>query len=328
MTFHERVDAVTRLRFTSRQAQFLVTVALHSGYCLRRQYEALAGIRYGKNVRAFLDGLVTRGIAERFTARADRGHVYHVHSRALYRLIGEPESRNRRSVSAAYIARKLMLLDVVIARPDVRWFATDEEKVDLFVNTFGVPHAALPRRTPGASAGDAEAARYFVHNLPIFVPADGQTAHFVYLATDGNPDPFSAFLREHAPLVRSLATWTVVVAGVAHGPELQVAFNRFVDSLSLTLPAAHDELRWYFERRCLVERGDLAQVSVFDLRRYRDVRQRLNSPMHDALYADWLKTGGLAAATPPSPAGESTGSLRIEPLPFAYEQFGSLPGVA
>lgn len=73
-TFQERVDAVEAFAVTTRQASFLTLVALHSGYRLRRQYAAFAGVRYGKNVRDFLDSLVTRQPATRFTIRADRGH--------------------------------------------------------------------------------------------------------------------------------------------------------------------------------------------------------------------------------------------------------------
>jgi hypothetical protein len=50
MTLDERAEATAVFGFTPRQARFLVTVALHSGFCLRRQYEAFAGIQYGKNV--------------------------------------------------------------------------------------------------------------------------------------------------------------------------------------------------------------------------------------------------------------------------------------
>ena len=96
MTFDERVEAVESLGFTARQATFLAIVALHSGYCLRRQYAAFAGVSYGKNVRDFLDALVARQLATRFTIRADRGHLYHLHSRALYRVLRQEHSRNRR----------------------------------------------------------------------------------------------------------------------------------------------------------------------------------------------------------------------------------------
>ena len=38
MTFDARVGGVKAFGFTDRQAAFLTTVALHSGYCVRRQY--------------------------------------------------------------------------------------------------------------------------------------------------------------------------------------------------------------------------------------------------------------------------------------------------
>jgi len=315
MTFEERVQAVGALGFTERQARFLVTVALHSGYCLRRQYETFAGIRYGKNVRAFLDGLVERGLADRSVVRADRGHVYHLQGRAVYRAIGEDENRNRRPVSAAQMARKVMLLDIVIGRPDVTWFATEHDKLDLFVNRFGVP-AHVPT------------VRHVMHKLPIFLKEDGSVPHFVYLATDGSTAAFGGFLRDHAMLLRCLPTWVVVAVGLTHWSDLQTAFKHFTQSLLTTLPAAQNDLRWYFERRRLVDRGDLAQVSVWDLRRYRELRQRFDSAVHETQYAEWLTTGRLGGDTPGSPTGDSIGSLLTEVLPFAYEQFGSLPGVA
>ena len=86
MTFDERVRALEPLRLTERQARFVVTVALHSGYCLRRQYMAFAGLRYGRVVRHFLDHLVTRQLAVRERCRADRGYLYHLQARAIYRL--------------------------------------------------------------------------------------------------------------------------------------------------------------------------------------------------------------------------------------------------
>ena len=48
MTFYERVNAVAEKGFTERQAGFLVTVMLHSGVCVRRQYCAYARISHGQ----------------------------------------------------------------------------------------------------------------------------------------------------------------------------------------------------------------------------------------------------------------------------------------
>ncbi len=53
MTEAERIDAVARLGFTPRQAGFLVTVAMHAGVCLSRQYATYSGVVWGQLVREF-----------------------------------------------------------------------------------------------------------------------------------------------------------------------------------------------------------------------------------------------------------------------------------
>jgi hypothetical protein len=47
MNFDERVQAVAKFGFTERQARFLVTVMLHAGVCVPRQYARFAGTAYG-----------------------------------------------------------------------------------------------------------------------------------------------------------------------------------------------------------------------------------------------------------------------------------------
>lgn len=63
MTAEARVKAVVKFGFTERQARFLVTVMLHSGVCLLRQYTAFAGIVHGQKTRKFFAKLVRRGYA-------------------------------------------------------------------------------------------------------------------------------------------------------------------------------------------------------------------------------------------------------------------------
>ena len=331
MTADQRVTALEGLGFTTRQSRFLAAVALNSGYCLRRQYEAFAGIQYGKNVRQFLDGLVERRLADRFTGRADRGHVYHLHARALYRALGDEDNRNRRKGSAAHIARKLMLLDYVLSRPDVEWFATEAEKVHLFVQRFGVPPEALPRRMVRPSdEATAAHARFFLHKLPIYVSGEPPVVHFVYLATEAGGEGLMGFLDDHASLLHRLRGWTVVVIGVKHSAGFDACRSAF-DAYVKRDPERERiaDLAWYFAKRRIVEQGDLSQISVQDIGRLRALRQALATPRHEGLYASWLATGNLEVES--AVDGSSTtpsGRLVVEPLPFAYEQFGSLPGVA
>lgn len=329
MTPDERVAAVGALGFTSRQARFLVTVALHGGYCVRRQYDAFAGIQYGKSVRDFLDGLVTRNLATRFVGRADRGHVYHLQARGLYRAIGEEDNRNRRPVSPAQIARKLMVLDYVLSRQDLTWYATERDKVDLFARQFGLALDALPRRIfEGATDTGASISRYFVHKLPIGVPADPRIPHFVYLSTDGSAAALHSFLRDHAALFAAVRRWVLVATGPTAWPGLKPAFDAFLAQPGTTRGIALHDLRWFFARRKTIDRGGIAQVPVHELRRFRELRTRLSGPREEAAYASWLTSGVVPEPETPSPSTASDGALVTSVLPFSYEQFGSLPGVA
>ncbi len=213
MTWEERLAALAPLGLTPRQTRFLALVLLHSGYCVRRQYLAYAGVRYGKNVREFLDGLVHRRLALRLVFRADRGHVYHLYARAVYRAVGQEENRNRRVASPALIARRLMLLDFALGEPDVEWAATEDDKVSLFTTRFRVPVASLPQHRFDAAAQDGQPTlRYFLHKLPIFVASNADVPHFVYLAADGSLPAFERFLRDHRLLFAQLPQWVVVSA--------------------------------------------------------------------------------------------------------------------
>ena len=62
VTFAERVHAVAKKGFTERQAGFLVTVMLHSGVCVRRQYCVYARIVRGQKVHDFFASLVAKNV--------------------------------------------------------------------------------------------------------------------------------------------------------------------------------------------------------------------------------------------------------------------------
>ena len=70
MTFAERVHAVAKKGFTERQAGFLVTVMLHSGVCVRRQYCVYARIAHGQKDHDFFASLVAKKLATSYTRGA------------------------------------------------------------------------------------------------------------------------------------------------------------------------------------------------------------------------------------------------------------------
>ena len=87
--------------FTERQARFLVTVIVHGGVCLGRQYCASSGIARGKVMHDFFEKLVGLDFATSYPARPRSTHLYHVHGKALYAAIDEANSRFRRPTPLA-----------------------------------------------------------------------------------------------------------------------------------------------------------------------------------------------------------------------------------
>jgi hypothetical protein len=329
MTMEERVKAVEALGLSLRQAQYLVTVALHSEYCLRRQYTAFTGTKTGKNVQRFLEGLVARQLACRTTYRLDRGYVYHLHAWSLYHAVGHPNDRNRLQMSAAAIARRLMLLDIVLSSPAVTWIATEAEKVALFTTRFQVPIHALPRRTLLPEAQTTQASRYFRDKLPIGLEADSSTVRFVYLATDASADSFERFLRDHARLLNALPAWTVVIA---HPPRLTppaswtTTFERFVSGVGVLDGIDVGGLERHFRVRRAVERLNFAAVELNDLQTYRDKARLFDTPAIESLFARWLSSG-QGRLDPASLQAQTCGRLVIQPLVHRYEQFGAYAGL-
>ncbi len=115
MQFEDRVRGVAQFDFTERQARFLVTVMLHSGVCLPRQYAAFAGIVEGQKTRRFFAKLIRLRYASAYPCRHNRARIYQVHNKALYRAIGETDSSHRRPLSPARVVERLMLIDALLA---------------------------------------------------------------------------------------------------------------------------------------------------------------------------------------------------------------------
>lgn len=227
MNFDERVQTVTKLGFTDRQVRFLVTVMLHAGVCVPRQYARFAGTAYGHNVTKFFDRLIERGYATASDCLHNRAALYHVHHQALYRAIGQPQSRYRRPISARQAIDRLRLLDGVISNPELVWLATKEDKVAF----FNLMAPSLPsERLPHITAGKPSPSRLhlFPDGLPIGVGSNGRVV-FLFLVTSPFDADLRRFLQRHAELLRALPGWTLQllflrsVCGVTNGAAFSAA---------------------------------------------------------------------------------------------------------
>jgi hypothetical protein len=201
MTLNQRAEAVSKFGFTTRQARFLVTVMLHGGVCVPRQYACFVGTAYGQNVNEFFDKLVMMRFAVRCRCVHNRAAVYQVRHAALYRAIGEPHSRNRKPVPAARVVSRLMLLDAVTSHPEMTWLATRSDKVAYFSAANGCDRSRWPQRTVSGKI------RYFPELLPIGVSPAGQIV-LVFLADTSPTDGLKTFLQRHSGLLGGLPMWT------------------------------------------------------------------------------------------------------------------------
>src|SRR5712692_5319465 len=209
MTWDERRKAICEFGFTERQAGFLVTVMLHSGVCVPRQYASFAGTAYGHKVTRFFEKLVQRDFAAVCDCLHNRAALYHVKHHALYRAIDQPHSRYRRPVAARQVQDRLMRLDAIVLHPELLWLGTEEEKEAFFgLMAPSLPHERLPHITVGT--GSSQRVQFFPEDQPIAVTSTGRVV-FTYVVSAGYLEEFRAFVQRHADLLRALAGWKLKV---------------------------------------------------------------------------------------------------------------------
>ena len=328
MTTEHRVQAVVASGFPARHAPFLVDVLLHAGVCVPRQYCARVGVRRGKDQHRFFARLEARGVATRYVTHR-RGVIYHVHHKALYRAIGEPESRFRKPVALARAIERLIVLDGVLAAPDLHWLATAAEKTAYFTQTTGLAADALPRLRFGTDASTV--VRAFPDRLPIGVCFDGRTHCLLYGITQEAPLDFRAFLHRHHALLRALPAWEI---RLLVPPHLATSAGRYEAAAreELQRPLRLDaiwELHTYFAERQRVEQGQAPVDPVAFAR----AREQFRAPRFFALYRSWQAQGDTVLDAQASSVLADTvergrGRVTSQVMPHKYLHLATLVGTA
>lgn len=334
MTFDARVQAVRGKGFTERQARFLVTVMLHAGVCMVRQYCAFARIAHGQKTHDFFTSLVERRIARAYACAHKRARIFHVHHRALYEAIGEPHSRFRKPTPIGPAIHRLMLLDAVLASPGMAWLATERDKLAHFTLLLGdrLRREEYPRLTFGAGA--AMTARYFPDKLPIGCDAERRTHVFAYLVVRSVPVDFRSFLHRHAELFWALPEWTVRLLLPAHLQANAGAYTAaFHQELAAPLrPATVEELVWLFEQQRRLQQASM-DVLGHDEHRFAEARRAFGAPRYRVLYRSWLRDGRKALDATVSPVlaeaiRRGAGRIESHVLPHPYLHLSPLAGTA
>jgi hypothetical protein len=326
LSFEDRVKAVAEFGFTERQARFLVTVMLHSGVCVPRQYASFAGTAYGHKVTKFFDKLVRRGYATACGCLHNRAELYHVKHHALYRAIDQPHSRYRKPVPARQAIERLMRLDSIVLYPDLMWFGTEQEKVAFFgMMAPTLPRDRLPQITVGTGA--SQRVRLFPEDQPIGVTSGGRVV-FTYIVAAGYIEEFRAFVQRHADLLRALPGWTLRMLFPQH---LAGAISRFEAAARYELatrlrPDTLAELKWYFEKRRST--SDPRALSFENEEFWRD-QAAFGTPRFRQLYRRWLTDGDSVFDTVSSPAiaealERGTGQIESHVLLLSYRHLSPL----
>lgn len=285
MRLEEHLQRVGTFGFTERQTRFLLLVLRHSGVCLARQYCTYAGIVRGQKTHDFFGRLVSRGLATPYPCAHPRARVYHLHHKALYRAIGEPETRLRRPATLGRAVERLMILDHLVSRPETTWLATEREKVEHFLGE-GLREDDLPSITFTGRTGSTR--RFFTERLPIGLPNRESGYVFVWLATQEVPLDFRTYLHGHVDLLRRLKGWRIHLLAPRHlekhVPRYELAFR---EELGQPLRSdVADEVRWYFEQ--------LKQGAPNRGPRFQAARRDFTGPRFSALYRAWRLRGERA----------------------------------
>ncbi len=284
--FEDRVTAVAALGFTPRQARFLTTVMLHSGVCMPRHYTKFAGIALGHNTRDFFAKLTREKFATGYACWRRQGTYFHIHHKSLYRAIGEPDNRHRRRLTIPRVAERLMLLDIVLDKPELTWLGAEADKALHFGQRHDVPREDLPSLVFEQSG--SRTVRYFPDKLPIGIDNLGRVL-FVYLVTDPNPDAVRRFMQRHRPLFRRVSQWTLGLffPGYLAGAEARIR-AAVMESFAAPLGLSDlEDFKWYCAVRHAAEGGRIPTDQV----RYSRARRAFGSPRFYAAYRAWRREG-------------------------------------
>ena len=325
----ERARAIVPFGLTERQARFVVTVMLHSGVFVGRQYAAFAGITHGQKVHDFVEKLLSRRIATAATfGPTGRARLFHVHHKPLYAGIGEPDNRNRKPIGLGRAVERLMILDGVLADPNLVWLGTERDKRRHFIHRLGnrLESHQYPRIVFGKEPNTTT--RFFPDKLPIGIEPTGRRHVFLYLVTSQTPMDFRQFLLRHAALLSALGWWTIrVLVPRARARDTHAFAAAAYEHLGRPLyPNEADEQRDVFRRRQAVS---MAADPVHQTP--TPFPKAFRQPRFVALYRRWLEAGDSVLWLARSPVFRDALERRealIESvsLSYAYAYLSSLAG--
>ena len=230
----DRADALVRVGWTRREAEWLALVCLHSGVFLRSQYLAFIGRTNPALANRFVRRCRKHAVEQPWNG--SRLRICRIAARRIYRTIGAEHVRHRRPAAPEVVLRRLLSLDYVLEHPHAAWLPTEDEKVNA-LTAAGIDKELLPRRLYQGAVGAQH--RYFPHKLPLAL--DGRRATFLFVqAEEETESAVRTWGGQHAALWAALAAAgrTVEVVVVGRDPVRLAAADRVLDKWAATPPEA------------------------------------------------------------------------------------------
>src|SRR5260370_895456 len=207
----EQIERIKGLGYTESEAHFLYIVAVHSGYFTLRQFCTVTHAARGMRSFIFARKLLQSGHAS-MRDYTGVGPVFHLFSRTVYGQIEKDNLRNRKRHSFEFIRTRLLLLDFILANPELAYFETEQDKVSFFGETMGVSRDCLPAKVYHGRPASPPTVRYFVDKYPLFLAPPLATTPpvvtFSYVDSGSQtPSSFLTHLASYERLFRDLANF-------------------------------------------------------------------------------------------------------------------------
>jgi len=287
-----------RLGYTPREAAFLYLAGRFSGFFVGRQYTEFVCRERGAILQQFVRKAQNRNHIEILHC-GPGGHVYHLKSMLIYRILGFEDSQNRRLKGDDEIKTRLMVLDYILEHSGRQFASSEREKVTFFRDALRLCEVDLPATTYANTRVRGEMAiRYFADRFPIAL-AEGKKnssriVEFTYFDNGArSTKPFHRHLYTYKPILVALGTFHLVYVAdternfVAAAELFKKTFAQADDGCNRQLlPFGADHLVHFFAAR---ERWDSnsPEFSPEDLKFLKEGEKVYLRPQHNRLHSAW-----------------------------------------
>ena len=288
MIRQDYIERIRRYGYTETEARFLYLAATHSGYFTQRQFLRYASVEKG-------------GLGSRLIAKARvLGHmrsaqfglhtmIHNIYGRRFYEAIAKENIRNRRHLSPDLVRTRLLILDFVLARPELEYLETEHAKRQYFHSHLKLSLSLLPCRIYKGAKDNTETRRYFVDRCPIFLDRQDSSEVPVFVYCDHGESSlfgFVSYLESYKPLLRSLPAFRLIYAS-PNPKKCQRARGLFTRRISkrASIDVAH--LQRYFAIRSLWESGKTAALSRADRDLLRQGDEQYRDAFLEEIYRHW-----------------------------------------